>query len=834
MKYFTTLVLILIFSFQVSSQNFQHLVFDGIDDHIRYDNASALLGDEFSMTGWFYTDALGYGQGMMGLRDDAGGDGGFYMIQLNNGEIECRMQTNSGVLYEIKLPAGTIRPQTWQHYSFTYGNGSIKMYLDGNLLDQRSANGNMSGSTKPFVIGRSICCGLNFYQDGKVDEVSLWSKELSIIEVMDIFNNDIDPTSENLELYYKFDQGIPGDNNTSITLLKSETGSGERDADIIGFALQGSDSNFGGDIDESSQVITFPVIENKLTTDAPFDIEASSSAGLPVTVAVVSGPATISGRTVTLSGAPGTVVLAANQAGDSTFDPATEIEVSFKVIDPESTFVITTARSPYEGTEVFVPELSPIRLACFAEIEYPELFSVNEVKMNIAGEEIPVQHEGNNYYTAWWTPPAYGNYELNITGTSNLGASSVTITRFEVVEESSNLSATAVEDMWLDFGNQVGVATGDLPCYTGAYDNITAQLILECESGGCGEWDRVVNIEAQDETGRWIEIIRYITPYGTACSHSLDVTDFASILHGRTAFRIKNGTFDNGYIFNLSFDYNAGTPTSRYSKVIELWDGIYPFGDMADLQPAETLFAELPTNLTSAKMKVVSTGHGWGDNNTNNAAEFFNATHTLAVDDDRVFDQDNWEVCNPNPDGCSPQFGTWQFNRAGWCPGAIARWFDYDMTPYKDQSNVKLNYIFNENYMDFCHPNNPNCVTNNSCNCDDGFNPELHVASSLVLYSDSPIGNISLTSDNKELPVVEHDIKLYPNPTSGLVNIDLKEVKNIQSISIINSLGQKMIHHHGAAAQNVNLLNLDAFDVGVYSLVLITEKGISTHLIVKE
>ncbi|NBO46960.1 MAG: hypothetical protein EBU85_08160, partial [Actinobacteria bacterium] len=56
----------------------------------------------------------------------------------------------------------------------------------------------------------------------------------------------------------------------------------------------------------------------------------SASSTLPVTVSVKSGPATISGNTVTLTGV-GMVVLAANQAGNANYLAATEVTTSFSV-----------------------------------------------------------------------------------------------------------------------------------------------------------------------------------------------------------------------------------------------------------------------------------------------------------------------------------------------------------------------------------------------------------------------------------------------------------------------------------------------------------------------
>jgi len=54
---------------------------------------------------------------------------------------------------------------------------------------------------------------------------------------------------------------------------------------------------------------------------------------LPVILSVKSGPATLSGNTVTLTGA-GTVVLAANQAGNENYNAAPEVTTSFNVTTP--------------------------------------------------------------------------------------------------------------------------------------------------------------------------------------------------------------------------------------------------------------------------------------------------------------------------------------------------------------------------------------------------------------------------------------------------------------------------------------------------------------------
>lgn len=73
-----------------------------------------------------------------------------------------------------------------------------------------------------------------------------------------------------------------------------------------------------------TQNITFNELPAKHFGDANFALTASSSSGLPVTFEVVSGPATLSGNTVTITGA-GEVIIRASQEGNDDFIPAQDV-----------------------------------------------------------------------------------------------------------------------------------------------------------------------------------------------------------------------------------------------------------------------------------------------------------------------------------------------------------------------------------------------------------------------------------------------------------------------------------------------------------------------------
>jgi hypothetical protein len=64
--------------------------------------------------------------------------------------------------------------------------------------------------------------------------------------------------------------------------------------------------------------------------DLPFAVSATVSSGLPASFAIVSGPATLTGSTVTITGA-GTVVIRADQSGNANWNAAVPVQQSFVV-----------------------------------------------------------------------------------------------------------------------------------------------------------------------------------------------------------------------------------------------------------------------------------------------------------------------------------------------------------------------------------------------------------------------------------------------------------------------------------------------------------------------
>lgn len=98
----------------------------------------------------------------------------------------------------------------------------------------------------------------------------------------------------------------------------------------------------------ASQAITFEPLADKTFGDDSFQVSASASSGLPVSFEIISGPATISGDSVTITGV-GTVVIGASQAGNTNYNAAIPVTQSFTVAPANPTVAISAAGGVYNG-----------------------------------------------------------------------------------------------------------------------------------------------------------------------------------------------------------------------------------------------------------------------------------------------------------------------------------------------------------------------------------------------------------------------------------------------------------------------------------------------------
>ena len=246
-----------------------------------------------------------------------------------------------------------------------------------------------------------------------------------------------------------------------------------------------------------------------------------------------------------------------------------------------------------------------------------------------------------------------------------------------------------------DFGadGQSHTATVPLPDEDTKFSQILMTISLACPTGGCDPWDQPAKISLL-KNGQSHELLRFITPYHVACGPwTVDVTDFKSWLVGACNFESYIQVWGpNGWLLNCYLTYVQGPVALPYQKVTRLWEtDNWVYGDPAisyDL-PAQTI----ATNAQTQELDMRMTNSGHGQANTDNAAEFSNKIHSVEVNSVAVASHHLWKT-NCATNSCTGQMGTFQYSRAGWCPGQEVQPFIVNLTPQLTAgSNITVDYV---------------------------------------------------------------------------------------------------------------------------------------------
>ena len=221
----------------------------------------------------------------------------------------------------------------------------------------------------------------------------------------------------------------------------------------------------GKAVPTTPQTITFTALATPIVySTTPIVLSATASSGLPVTFSVLSGPATISRNTLTITGA-GTVVIAADQAGNTTYSTATEVTQSIVVTQASQAVTFTALTTPIAYST------TPITLSATASSGLSVVFSVVSGPAAVSGSSLTISGVGTvvvaanqagsaNYtaasqvtqsivvnqasqtinFTAPSTPVTYSTAPITLSATASSGLSVV----FSVVSGPATVSGNAL------------------------------------------------------------------------------------------------------------------------------------------------------------------------------------------------------------------------------------------------------------------------------------------------------------------------------------------------------------------------------------------------------
>ena len=353
--------------------------------------------------------------------------------------------------------------------------------------------------------------------------------------------------------------------------------------------------------------------------------------------------------------------------------------------------------------------------------------------------------------------------------------------------------------------NRVFIDTLQFPQDINSYSDITMNVNLECPNGGCDPWDRKAQISIYN-FNEWFEIGRYVTPYGVECGWSFDVTDYRSLLKDNIIIRSYIDTWvEPGWLVSINFDFISGEPEYPNVTVRKVWNySNLVYGD--DINPINipSYNGYIPNDVSNAYLRMVTTGHGQG--NTDNAAEFSYKLHDIYINDSPTFVHNFWRSdCESND--CSPQNGSWTYDRAGFCPGDKIYPVDFNLLETLiPGEEMKIDYILQE-YYNACSPNNPACVDGITCTeCNYNYNghtePFYFIESQLIFKTTNPHSNADVLLKIVSQDTLNKTLDIYMENYVPIYGIQFRVNTLDQDNSILSGLS--ILNSSGGRAQNEN------------------------------
>jgi hypothetical protein len=170
--------------------------FDGTGDYINCGTGPSMSLNfltNMTLAAWVRLDnvAAGYRPILSKHTQDGTPNGrAEFLLQVqNNGNLQCFLGDSSNGWYPApNLSGGILAAQRWYHLAMTVTNTQVVLYLDGRVV----ASGAYTPSQRPFgllplQIGR-FNNGTQHFFDGLIDEVRVYSRALSPVELLALMN----------------------------------------------------------------------------------------------------------------------------------------------------------------------------------------------------------------------------------------------------------------------------------------------------------------------------------------------------------------------------------------------------------------------------------------------------------------------------------------------------------------------------------------------------------------------------------------------------------------------------------------------------------------------
>ena len=269
-------------------------------------------------------------------------------------------------------------------------------------------------------------------------------------------------SSSGLPVTYTVTSGPATVSGSTLTVIRTGTVliTARQAGDVNYFAASSVLKSF--DVDKATQVISWADLGTRVysTTANTVNLDATASSGLAITYSVTSGPATVSGTTLTVTGA-GTVRLAAIQSGNFNYLAATTVEKSFVV-----TKGLQTITFPDLVTRQYSVSANTVTLAATSSAGLAVAYSVTSGPATVSGSTLTVTGVGTVVIAAnqagdgtYLAAPAVSKSLIVTQGSQTITWADLATRQYSVSANTVNLDAVSSSGLGVTYSVTSGPAT---------------------------------------------------------------------------------------------------------------------------------------------------------------------------------------------------------------------------------------------------------------------------------------------------------------------------------------------------------------------------------------
>lgn len=173
--------------------------FDGTNDYVNVPNSSSLniQGNTITLSAWLYPVSNKHSVIVSKLHNVGTHVPPYFQYTLQffytsdpSPRIYPRFAVSVGGAFKFTANTSiTVSLNQWHHLVGVYNGSTLKLYLDGEEVSSTAQSGNIDGYNTPVYISEiGSLSGAEVF-NGRIDEIGIWNRALSVSEVSQLFNS---------------------------------------------------------------------------------------------------------------------------------------------------------------------------------------------------------------------------------------------------------------------------------------------------------------------------------------------------------------------------------------------------------------------------------------------------------------------------------------------------------------------------------------------------------------------------------------------------------------------------------------------------------------------